>query len=801
MNQKVLQTLEYDKIIERLAHMATCESGRRRCHELQPSTDASLIATMQAETGDALTRIFRKSAISFLGTTDTTAIAKRLEIGGTLNAKELLSVCAMLEVAKNAKQFGAPSRDDEAGDSLTHFFDGLEPLTPLSKEISRCIISEDEIADDASPTLKDIRRSMHQCNDKIRSHLNAMLSKSTTRDCLQDAVITMRGGRYCLPVRAEYKSMVPGLVHDQSGSGQTLFIEPMGVVEANNQLRELEGAEHEEIQRILAVLSQSVYEQIPAIQENYRILTELDFIFARGKLAQQMNGVAPIFNDEGIIRLREARHPLLDPKTVVPITVTLGEDFGLLIITGPNTGGKTVSLKTVGLLSLMGQAGLFIPTKDRSELSIFDDIFADIGDEQSIEQSLSTFSSHMTNIVRILREVDEGIQSDKRYLALFDELCAGTDPLEGAALATSILDRLHGQGVRTMATTHYSELKVYAISTTGVENACCEFDVETLSPTYRLLIGIPGKSNAFAISSKLGLSNDVVEDAKQRLDENDRSFEDLMSDLEQKRVAIENDRAAIAADRAHIANMRAEVEKKQAKLDAQRDAILQEANQKASNILRDAKETADAAIRNINKYGSVDGDIQKLEATRSNLGKKVKHTQSKSGTAVGTAKKSSGVNAKDLHIGDSVKVLSMNLTGTVHTLPNARGDLEVQCGILRSKVNISDLELIMEDAFGKPKPKKRGMKTQSSFSKAATISTEIKLLGMTADEAISALDKYLDDAYISHLSSVRVVHGKGTGVLRKAVHEYLKRNRVVKSYHLAEFGEGDAGVTIVEFKE
>ncbi|MCR4999454.1 MAG: endonuclease MutS2 [Lachnospiraceae bacterium] len=801
MNKKVLQTLEYNKIIERLAHLATCEAGRKKCEELLPSTDGALIASMQAETGDALTRIFRKSAISFLGTTDTTALAKRLEIGSTLNAAELLSVCSMLEVAKNAKQFGAPMRDDEAGDSLTHYFDGLEPLTPLSKEISRCIISEDEIADDASPTLKDIRRLMHQCNDKIRSQLNAMLSRSTTRDCLQDAVITMRGGRYCLPVRAEFKSQVPGLVHDQSGSGQTLFIEPLGVVEANNQLRELEGQEHEEIQRILAVLSQAVFEQIELIQQNFRILSELDFIFARGKLAQQMNAVAPIFNDKGIIRLREARHPLLDPKTVVPITLTLGEDFRLLIVTGPNTGGKTVSLKTVGLLSLMGQAGLFIPTKDRSELSIFDDIFADIGDEQSIEQSLSTFSSHMKNIVRILKEVDEGIQEDKNYLALFDELCAGTDPLEGAALATSILDRLQGQGVRTMATTHYSELKVYAIATTGVENACCEFDVETLSPTYRLLIGVPGKSNAFAISRKLGLGEDVVEDAKMRLDENDRSFEDLMSELEQKRVAIENDRAAIASDRAHIANMRAEVEKKQAKLNEQRDTILQEANQKASNILKDAKDTADAAIRNINKYGSADGDVSKLEATRANLGKKMKHTQSKSGNAVGTSKKTGGVSAKDLHIGDTVKVLSMNLTGTIHTLPNPRGDLEVQCGILRSKVNISDLELIMEDAFGKPKPKSRGMKSQASFSKAATISTEIKLLGMTADEAIHALDKYLDDAYISHLTSVRVVHGKGTGVLRKAVHEYLKKNRVVKSYHLAEFGEGDAGVTIVEFKE
>ncbi|MCR5641144.1 MAG: endonuclease MutS2 [Lachnospiraceae bacterium] len=801
MNKKVLQTLEYDKIIERLAHLATCDAGRKKCEGLLPSTDATVIAKMQKQTGDALTRIFRKSAISFLGTTDTTAIAKRLEIGGTLNAAELLSVAAMLEVAKNAKQFGAPSRDDEAGDSLTPLFDGLEPLTPLCKEISRCIISEDEIADDASPTLKGIRRSMHQCNEKIRSQLNAMLSRSTTRDCLQDAVITMRGGRYCLPVRAEYKTQVPGLVHDQSGSGQTLFIEPLGVVEANNQLRELEGEEHEEIVRILATLSQQVFEQVPSIQENFRILSELDFIFARGALAKEMNGVEPLFNDRGIIRLREARHPLLDPKTVVPITLTLGEDFTLLIVTGPNTGGKTVSLKTVGLLSLMGQAGLFIPTKDRSELSIFDDIFADIGDEQSIEQSLSTFSSHMTNIVRILKEVDEGIQSDKNYLALFDELCAGTDPLEGAALATSILDRLRGQGVRTMATTHYSELKVYAISTAGVENACCEFDVETLSPTYRLLIGIPGKSNAFAISEKIGLGHDIVDDAKGRLDENDRSFEDLMSDLEQKRVAIENDRAAIASDRAHIANMRAEVERKQAKLNEQRDAILQEANQKASNILRDAKDTADAAIRNINKYGSADGDMSKLEATRANLGKKVKHTQSKSGTAVGAAKKSSGVSAKDLHIGDSVKVLSMNLTGTVHTLPNARGDLEVQCGILRSKVNISDLELIMEDAFGKVVPKKRGMKSQASFSKAATISTEIKLLGMTADEALSALDKYLDDAYISHLSSVRVVHGKGTGALRKAVHEYLKKNRVVKSYHLAEFGEGDAGVTIVEFKD
>ena len=794
MNEKALYTLEYHKIRTLLAEYAASEEAKRRCLTLTPSTDRAQIELEQLQTKDALDRLFKCGRLSFSGVRNLNDSLKRLELGSSLNAIELLAVCSLVEAAKRVKTFSRGIRDDAPEDSLTAFFAQIEPLTPLYDEIHRCILSEAEIADDASPALRSIRRSMHSMTDKIRAQMNQMINNATTRSYLQDTVITMRDGRYCLPVKAEAKSMVPGMVHDQSGKGSTLFIEPMAVVNLNNEYKELLLKEKEEIEKILATLSNLVYESSSMIATDYKVLIELDFIFAKAAYAQTYNGVSPMFNEDGRISIKKGRHPLLDQKKVVPIDVHLGDDFNLLIVTGPNTGGKTVSLKTVGLLTLMGQSGLPIPASERSELGIFEEVFADIGDEQSIEQSLSTFSSHMTNIVRILEQVND------RSLVLLDELCAGTDPTEGAALAIAILSKLHLYGARTMATTHYSELKVFALSTAGVENACCEFNVETLSPTYRLLIGIPGKSNAFAISEKLGLSTDLIADAKERISENDENFEDLLADLEKSRTTIEKEQLEINQYKAEIENLKKKLEEKQERLDASREKILREANEEAFNILKEAKDVADATIRNFHKYGNGTASISEMEKERATLRDKMTARQKKLSDQK-KAEVSPDKVPKNLRIGDRVKVLSMNLAGTVHTLPNAKGDLTVQMGILSSQVNIRDLVLLEEDnALAGAKSKKTGI-GKSKLSKAASISTEINLIGKTTDEAIALLDKYLDDAYLSHLPSVRIVHGKGTGALRNAVQSHLKRCKYVKSYHLGEYGEGDAGVTIAEFEK
>lgn len=794
MNQKVYHTLEYYKILDMLAGYASCEETRKRALALTPITDAAEIEHLQQTTSDALSRLYKGSGISFAGIHNVNASLKRLDIGGSLNTTELLHICSLLEVAKRAKAYDRSDRADDKTDSLSPLFSQIEPLSPLLEEIKRCVIGEDEIADDASPALFKIRKSIRGMNDRIHAQLTNLMNNTTTRNYLQDAVITMRDGRYCLPVKAEAKTSVPGMVHDQSSSGSTLFIEPMAVVNLNNELRELFLKEQDEINVILADLSNRVAENANGIRQDYSVLAELDFIFAKAQLAKSYNGVAPIFNEEGRIHICKGRHPLLDTKKVVPIDVRLGEDFRQLIVTGPNTGGKTVSLKTVGLLTLMGQSGLHIPAADRSELAIFHEIFADIGDEQSIEQSLSTFSSHMTNIVKILD------QADDRSLCLFDELCAGTDPTEGAALAISILHKLHQYGATTMATTHYSELKVYALSTPGVENACCEFNVETLSPTYRLLIGIPGKSNAFAISSKLGLAANIIDDAKSRLSDKDVDFEDMLANLEASRITIEKEQLEIKKYKAEVENLKKKLTDKNEKLDARRDEILRKANEEAVQILKEAKDLADETIRNFNKYGQGQAPMSKMEKERS----KVRDKMNKSEKNL-SMKKKEMINhkvPKKLRIGDSVKVLSMNLKGTVHTLPNAKGDLYVQMGILRSLVNINDLVLI-DDESTSPIAKKYGSGSSSGkikMSKSASVSTEINLIGMTVDEAIAHLDKYLDDAYIAHLPSVRIVHGKGTGALRSAVHAHLKRQKYVKSFRLGEAGEGDAGVTIAEFE-
>ena len=791
MNQKTLTKLEYNKIIGLLEEEASSFRGRQLCRRLKPMTDLDKINIFQEQTAAAYTRIVRKGRFSFGDAAPVEESMKRLDIGGDLSISELLRICRLLKNTARAKAYGRHDTQEDSADCLDAYFDCLEPLTLLANEIDRCIISEEEIADDASSTLKHIRRNINAVNDRVHATLNSLVNGSL-RSYLQDPIITMRGDRYCLPVKSEYRGQVQGLIHDQSSTGSTLFIEPMAVVKLNNDLKELYAKEQEEIQAILADLSAQAAAYVEVIRDDYRAMTDLDFIFARGALALTMRASRPVFNQEGRIHIREGRHPLLDPRTVVPITVSLGDDFTLLIITGPNTGGKTVSLKTVGLFTLMGQAGLHIPAGDRSELAVFRQVYADIGDEQSIEQSLSTFSSHMTNIVSFLKKVDE------QSLVLFDELGAGTDPTEGAALAIAILSYMHKRGIRTMATTHYSELKVYALSTDGVENACCEFDVESLRPTYRLLIGVPGKSNAFAISGKLGLPEFIIEDARRRLSEQDISFEDLLTDLEASRRTIEQERAEIQAYRKETQELKAQAEQRRQKLEEQRDRIIREANEKASAILREAKEVADETIRNFHKFGKENISAAEMEKERERLRQKIKNTQADA--AVKPVKQKKKYKASDFKLGESVKVLSMNLTGTIGSLPDARGNVTVQMGILRSQVNISDLEIIEEPSPYTAKKFSRTSKSSMKMGKSLTVSPEINLLGKTVDEAVAELDKYLDDAILSHLNTVRVVHGKGTGALRKGIHEYLRRQKHVKSYRLAEFGEGDAGVTIVELK-
>lgn len=791
MNQKTLTKLEYHKIIAMLEEQASSFRGRQLCRKLKPMTNLDKINTSQEQTASAFTRLIKKGRISFSDAAPVEESMKRLEVGAALGSGELLRILKLLQTAGRVKAYGRHDTQDELTDCLDAYFEQLEPLTLLANEIERCIISEDEISDDASSTLKHIRRNINNMNDKVHATLTNLVNGSL-RTYLQDPIITMRGDRYCLPVKAECRGNVQGMIHDQSSTGSTLFIEPMAVVKLNNDLKELYTKEQEEIQVILARLSEDTAEYIEEIRTDYRSLTDLDFIFARGRLALEMNGSRPLFNTEGRIYIREGRHPLLDARKVVPITISLGKDFTLLIVTGPNTGGKTVSLKTVGLLTLMGQAGLHIPAGDHSELAVFHQVYADIGDEQSIEQSLSTFSSHMTNIVSFLQDVDEN------SLVLFDELGAGTDPTEGAALATAILSYLHKRGIRAMATTHYSELKVYALSTPGVENACCEFDVESLKPTYRLLIGIPGKSNAFAISSKLGIPDYIIEDAKKRLTEQDVSFEDMMTDLETSKRTIEKEREEIAAYKREIEALKMQTRQKQDKLDKQRERILREANEKANAILRDAKDVADETIKNFRKFGKENISAADMEKERERLRKKIKDTSAAS--TIKAQKPKKAYKPSDFKLGESVKVLSMNLTGTISSKPDSRGNVTVQMGILRSQVNISDLEIIEDVNPYSPKAMKRTSKGKIKMSKSLSVSPEINLLGKTVDEAVSELDKYLDDALLSHLNSVRVVHGKGTGALRKGIHEYLRRQKHVKSYRLAEYGEGDAGVTIVELK-
>ncbi len=792
MNKRSLRVLEYNKIIDMLIPHAGSPMGQKLCKHLKPSGDLNEILRLQDETQDALTRLYKHGSVSFSGVSDIEMSLKRLEVGASLNPSELLDIARLLDNALSVRQYGVSEEDGYEPDSLDSKFQDLMPCEHLTREIRRCILSADEIADDASPELKNIRRLKKQVNDKIHTQLLSIINSQDNKTLLQESLVTMRNGRYCIPVKQEYKGSFPGMIHDQSSSGSTVFVEPMSVVNLNNNLKELDNKELMEMERILAGLSEQAALELTAIRSNVTLLTELDFIFARAKFAKACQGTKPKFNTCGHINIKQGRHPLLDKKTVVPIDISLGDTYDLLIITGPNTGGKTVSLKTVGLFTLMGQSGLHIPALEGSELSVFQDVFADIGDEQSIEQSLSTFSSHMSNIVFIVKH------ATKDTLILFDELGGGTDPVEGAALAISILTYLKNQGIRCIATTHYSELKTFALSADGVENASCEFDVASLRPTYRLMIGIPGKSNAFAISKRLGLPDYIIEDAKAQIDASSLDFERLISDLEESRKTVEEERQQITAYKDEIETLRNQLKQKQESIEQQRAKLLKNAREEAYEILADAKEIADQSIRKYQKWerSPSKADNKSMEAERTRLRGKMNeldHAMTKK-----QKHRRSGQRPEDFKVGDTVYIISMDSTGTVLSLPNSKNEISVQAGILHMNLPITDCEITEKPKEDKANPQRT--KRHVDLSRARSIQTEINVIGLTVDEAVSKLDKYLDDALLSNLNQITIIHGKGTGSLRKGIHEYLKRQTHVASYRNGEFGEGDMGVTIVDLQ-
>ncbi len=798
MEDKTLKILEFDKIIERLAEHASSEAGRELCLKLSPSSGFRHISVWQKNTSDACSRIrLSGSTLSFRGVKDIGDILKRLDIGAVLSAAELLRVSSVLTVSDRAKRFD--SLDDEREDSLSEMFSMIEPLVNINRGIQTAVLDEDTIADDASPGLAAVRQKIKRTETSVHETMAAKLN--SCRDYLTDAVITQRDGRYCLPVKSEYKSKVPGMVHDASSTGLTLFIEPMAVVSLNNELKELTVEEQREIEKVLRGLSESLMPYTDTINDNIKLLKKLDMIFAKALFSAEIGGVEPKFSRDRSIDLKEARHPLIDPKSVVPVSVRLGSEFGLLIVTGPNTGGKTVSLKTTGLLTLMAQAGLHIPAAEGSVMGIYEDVYADIGDEQSIEQSLSTFSAHMTNTVHILEK------ADSHSLCLFDELGSGTDPTEGAALGIAILDFLHNMKTNTMATTHYAEIKAYALETDGVENACCEFDVETLKPTYRLLIGVPGKSNAFAISERLGLPSYIIDEAKRRIKVENESFEELIKKLNEDKIGAERAREEADSYKAEAESLRNRLKQREERLETNRDKIIADAKAEAQRILKNAKETADSAIKNINRLKSVD-DYRKAEQERERLRKQLK--DSAGGQIIGEKGPSRPVSAKKLQVGDIVRIMPMGgVNGTVSSLPDKDNNFFVQIGFMKSKVNVKDVELAqgagtaayLESAKNAKTGSAGTVKKDKKFSpKSLTVSPEINLIGMTTDEARPVLEKYLDDAYLAHISPVRVVHGRGTGALKNMTHDYLKRLKYVDSYRLGVFGEGDTGVTVVTFK-
>ena len=786
MNQKVLKTIEYTKIIAMLIEEAESSLGKEKAEALLPSSDFYEVERNLLETEEAESRIRVKGSISFRGIMDIRPYFPRLQLGASLSVFELYQVARMLESSKKVKEQGG-----EIEDSLRAYFEEIDSLEEIRRELSRSIESEERLFDDASKELSDIRRKEKGIEGKITEELNRILNDK--RSMLQEGVITLRNGRHVFPVKAEYKNTFHGIVHDESSTGVTLFMEPLSIVQLENNLSELFSLEKEEVEKILLSLSLKLSPNLPVLERNLELLSHLDFVFAKAKLGKKMDGVRPSLEKEKKLKLLDARHPLIPKDKVVPISIHIGEDFRLLVITGPNTGGKTVCLKTLGLLQLMGQAGLLIPAFQGSSITVFKEIYADIGDEQSIEQSLSTFSAHMTNTVKILSEADSDC------LCLFDELGAGTDPTEGAALALGILHELYEREVTTLATTHYAEIKLYALSTEGVENAACEFDVESLRPTYRLLIGVPGKSNAFAIAKKLGLSEKIIEDARGRIGEEDLHFEDLISDLEDSKRLAERERLEIEQYKEEVERLKARARESTKGIEKGREKILNRAREEAAKILSDAKETADSIVKEIRKRENGGGSSLEVEQIRSKLKKKMEETQAFSGQSVKGPMQT--ISLKNLKLGDKVRLLNMhNVVGTVTELPDKNGMFTVSAGILRTKVSAKEVEFIQHKEKEAP-VRNQGKTAGLGRSKAMGISPEINLIGKMTADALPELNKYLDDAFLAKLPQVRVVHGRGTGALRKMVQDCAKKNKHIESFRLGEYGEGSDGVTIIYFKK
>ena len=791
MNEKALKKLEYDKIIKKLMDFAVSPMAKEKAEALLPYTAMTDITQAQQETTEAVSMILRKGTLTLGGFREIRPQMKRAAMGGVLSMGELMNIGSFLYVCRRAKEYAKHENKTESYEKLDALFELIQPIVSLENEITRCILSETEMSDTASAALHKIRREIKQSHEKVKDQLNSIIASSAYKNMLQDPVVTIRNDRYCVPVKSEYRSTFPGMIHDQSNTGSTVFMEPLSVVQLNNKIKQLQAEEKKEIEKILLELSEKVTEQREILQANMEVLTHLDFVFAKGNLSLSINGTQPLFNLKGYINIQKARHPLLEEKKVVPISIYLGKDFTTLLITGPNTGGKTVALKTLGLFTLMGQAGLHIPAFDHSQLAVFDNVFADIGDEQSIEQSLSTFSAHMSNIVTILEEVTP------YSLVLFDELGAGTDPTEGAALALSIIESLRKRKIRTAVTTHYSELKVYALSTEGVENACCEFDIETLRPTYRLLIGIPGKSNAFAISKRLGLSDEIIEGAKEFISHDEARFEDVITDLEisKKSVAFEQERAE--QYRKEAERLKEEVAYQKNKTKEQKEKILSRAREEARQIYQQAKEEADNIIKQMNQTAKESADRQKLSQQRSAI--KAKLSSMQEAFLKSPKKKSTHKPPQQLQPGDKVYVISFDQSGTALCAPDKNKEVMVQMGSMKIKVPLS--ELMLDDT---PKPKnetpKKMISTNVKAGKSQYISAEIDCRGQLVEEALGNIDKYLDDAYLSGLKQVTIIHGKGTGALRSAVQTYLRTNSHVKSYRPGVYGEGEMGVTVVELK-
>ena len=792
MNEKSLNTLEYYKIIERVSSFASSSVGKEKVLQLRPVKDINAVRELQKETSEAVSMILKKGSLKIGGLRNIEPYLKRVSIGGSLNMEELLNIADFLNSCKRAKDYSKSENKNDIFELLDPKFQLIETIETLNKDITRCIISDTEMSDDASNELREIRKNIKNANEKIRLELNKILQAQ--KSTLQDPVITVRGDRYCIPIKAEYKNSFPGMIHDQSSTGATVFMEPASVVQLNNKIKDLHSLEIQEINKILARLSKLVNESKDILLSNLILLSEIDVIFAKGEYSISINGVEPIFNEKGYINIKKARHPLLDPSKVVPTNIYLGDEFTTLLITGPNTGGKTVSLKTIGLFTLMGQVGLHISAFDKSELAIFDNIFSDIGDEQSIEQSLSTFSAHMKNIVSILDEVTDN------SLVLLDELGAGTDPTEGACLAISIIQYLHDRKIRTAVTTHYSELKVFALSTKGVSNASCEFDVATLKPTYNLLIGIPGKSNAFAISQRLGLPDYIINDAKSLLSKEDEKFEDVITDLEisKKSLLLEQERAE--SFRLEAEKLKKDVENQRRKIREQKEKILLKATEDAKRIVAQAKIDSDNIVKEIQKLAKekanqndINNQRQKLKDKLSKIDGKLEHFTSKT--------KQKRVAPEDIKKGDTVFIHSMGQPGVVTSLPNSKGEIMVNIGIMNIKTSIKDIYIDKNyTPIPKEQPKPRKVGGGIKSNKVRNISFEIDLRGLYVDEAIIKIDKFIDDAYLSGMDTISIIHGKGTGALRIGIHEFLRKHSRVKNYRLGEFGEGDAGVTIVELK-